>query len=176
MLKAVIFDMDGTMVDTEEMWLYINREVAGRYNVVFDESLRIKMMGRIASESLTIFRDYYNLKVNVSELVQVRKQILLNSVQEIHVNPGLVELLELLKSLSIRKAIAISSFKEFTDKVLMQFDLKKYFDVIVTSEDIINGKPNPEIFLLTAKKLETLPIVRFSLFHLLPCDKFRFQY
>lgn len=157
MIKALIFDMDGTMVNTEKMWGDISHKLAAHYGITFDEKVRVQMMGKKDWDSLSAFRDYFHLDISVDELVRVRRQMILADAGTVQVNAGLYELLDLADRLSIKKAIATSAFREFADKILSSFDLSKRFDSVVTGDDVELSKPDPAIFLEAAKRLDMTP-------------------
>lgn len=148
--------MDGTMVDTHTVWATVNKTLSANHGVVFEDAVRRKMMGKKDIESLAIFKEFYGLTTPVETLVQERRAILLSNTSTINTNPGLRELLDLLDHLSIKKAVATSSFREFTHTVLLNTGLTNRFDVIVTGDDIQTSKPNPEIF-ITAAELLNVP-------------------
>mgnify|MGYP003393915145 FL=1 len=141
------------MVDTEKMWGDINHRLAAHYGIIFDPKARVQMMGKKDYDSLLVFKEYFHLDASVEDLVQVRRKMALEDVSLVQVKEGLYELLDLLDQLSIKKAIATSSFKEFAFKILSFFDLEKRFDTIVTGDDVMLSKPDPAIFLETAKRL-----------------------
>jgi beta-phosphoglucomutase-like phosphatase (HAD superfamily) len=157
MIKAVIFDMDGTMVDSEKLWGDVGIAFATRYNVTMNKEITRQMMGKKDSGSLLAFKEYFHLNESVDELTQVRRKMIMEDTGLIRVNAGLYELLDLLDRLKIKKAVATSAFKEFTKKVLSGFDLEKRFDAIITGDDVVLGKPDPTIFLEAAKLMGIPP-------------------
>lgn len=158
MIKAVIFDLDGTMVETENsVWVHVNHILAEKHGKKFDESVRKKMMGRKESEALQIFLDHHQIDATVEQLVEERQELLLQLVDRVKANPGLYELITLLNKMGIKKGIATSSFYPFASKVLEKVNLTSEFEVFVTGNQIRNGKPHPEIFLTVAKKLDVDP-------------------
>jgi HAD superfamily hydrolase (TIGR01549 family) len=157
MVDAVIFDLDGTILDTEKLWGEVGKKVAAHYGCEFDTAVRVRMMGRPDRDALTIFREHHDIKAPVEEIIAKRREIILSDLSGVNVNAGVFELLDLLERLNIPRAIATSSFKELVDKVLAKFDLTKHFHAILTAEDVVKGKPNPEMFLKTAARLNAEP-------------------
>lgn len=157
MPKAVIFDMDGTMVNTEKLWSVVNHTLSANHGVVYVDEVRRQMMGRKDSECLAVFKDFYKLDTPLEDLIQERRSILLADLSSIQVNAGLYELLELLEKLEIKKAVATSSFGEFTRRIVTIFDLERRYDAIVTADDVQRSKPDPELFLTAAARIGVEP-------------------
>lgn len=154
MIKAVIFDMDGTMVDTENLWQDVNYKLAKLYGVKMDERIRAQMMGKNDKGSLGAFKEYFHLPTPLDEIKAVRRKMIVHDISMVKTTTGLFELLDLLEKLEIKKAVATSAFREFADKILDKFELKERFTTIVTADDVKEGKPHPDIFLEAAKRLQ----------------------
>lgn len=153
MIRAVIFDMDGTIVNTEDLWKDINNRLLRFYGKTFDESLRVKMMGRNDQESLAILKSYYNIDTPLEEIISLRRKMLLEDISMIKLNEGFMQLLTFLEKKKIKKALATSSFRKFAEKILSTFSLRTRFDSVVTGDEIERSKPCPDIFLHAAEEL-----------------------
>lgn len=145
------------MFDTEKLWGDVTRRLTEKYGIMFDEKVRVGMMGKKDSEALAILKDYFNIPVSVEELIAVRRAMIMEDLSLVKINPGLIELLDLLDQKGTKKAIATSSFSEFTAKLLDEFALRSRFNAVITGDDVHVSKPDPTMFLEAAKLVQTPP-------------------
>lgn len=159
MIEAAVFDMDGLMVDTESLYTLAMAEIARRRGREFPLRLKQELMGRLGIESMTIFRERLGLCETASSLLEERGRIFggLLASSKIEPMPGLLELLSLLKREGIRRAIASSSKRCWIEEIVTRFGLEDEFEVIVSGDESRQGKPDPEIYLLAAKRLDIPP-------------------
>ncbi len=156
--QAVVFDLDGLMFNTEELYQDVGTEMLRRRGKTFDAELLDAMMGRPANVALQLMIDYHSLDDTVAELVTETDQIFAGLLEErLEQMPGLADLLDALERADIPKAIATSSGPTFAHAALRQFDLVARFEFVLTCDDIRDGKPHPEIYLLAASRLGLAP-------------------
>jgi HAD superfamily hydrolase (TIGR01509 family) len=156
--RAVVFDLDGLMFNTEELYQEVGSELLRRRGYEFTQELLDKMMGRPSNVALQIMIDTHTLKATVEELVAETDEIFPELLRaRLAPMPGLVDLLAFLERRQIPKGIATSSRRSFVDSVLGKFDFQPRFSPILTSEDIVHGKPHPEIYLKAAERLGISP-------------------
>jgi HAD superfamily hydrolase (TIGR01509 family) len=152
--RAVVFDLDGLMFNTEELYQEVGATLLRRRGYAFTQELLDQMMGRPSHVALQIMIDTHTLKATVEELLaetdEIFPEILRTRLAPL---PGLVELLAALEQRAIPKAIATSSRRSFALRVLDTFNYRQRFSPILTSEDITQGKPHPEIYLKAAERL-----------------------
>lgn len=156
--RAVVFDLDGLMFNTEELYHLVGTEVLRRRGKTFDLELLNLMMGRPGPVALQLMIDYHKLDASVAELSGENDEIFRDILDtKLAFMPGLVELLATIESKGIPKAIATSSGPRFVHNVLSRFELAPRFEFILTCEDIVKGKPHPEIYLTAAERFRIKP-------------------
>ncbi len=146
------------MFNTEELYEEAGSRQLRRRGKEFTTELRDKMMGRPGPVALQIMIDWHQLDVSVEELQQETEAIFDDILeQQLAPLPGLLPLLDFLESCDKPKAIATSSQRRFVDRVLTISDLHSRFEFALTSDDIVHGKPAPEIYLAAAARLQVRP-------------------
>jgi len=152
-LQAVVFDLDGLMFNTEDLYQQVGAEVLARRGKKLDGELLDQMMGRQSLRALQIMIDWHQLNDTPDELAEESMEIMYALLPErLEPMPGLVQLLNNLEAAEMPKAIATSSSRTFVTRVLQQFQLESRFSFVLTSEDITHGKPAPDVYLLAAEK------------------------
>lgn len=155
---AVVFDLDGLMFNTEDLYQHVGDELLRRRGKVCEPELLDAMMGRPGAVSLQIMIDWHTLDDTVEGLAAESDEIFVDLLdQRLAPMPGLLDLLQALEEAEVPKAIATSSGRRFVTNVLGRFDLEQRFQFILTAEDIVQGKPHPEIYLLAASRLGVEP-------------------
>src|SRR3954470_6420939 len=156
--KAVVFDLDGLMFNTEELYQDVGAQMLRRRGKQFTPELLDAIMGRPADIALQMMIDAHGLESSVGELAAETDEIFATLLDErLAPMPGLMELLEALECAGIPKSIATSSGLDFVADVLGRFELAPRFEFILTCENVGRGKPDPEIYLLAADRFGLLP-------------------
>jgi len=156
---AVIFDMDGVLVDSEHWWAPLQdkffTELVGQWN----EKSRQGIMGRSLKDIHSVLQTKYGLKMGWLEFADSYGQRAKPLYQkQCNLMPGLPQVLDRLKQQSLKLALASSSFHSWIEIVLERFALKKYFEAVVSAEDVgLRGKPAPDIYFYTAQRLQVKP-------------------
>lgn len=159
MIKAIIFDMDGLIVNTETLYSKAVQKVIGKREKQYTFKVKRQMMGRTGIEAMRILKDKLGLKKSAEEILKEREKIYgrILSQTKIKPFPGTLELLKLLNALRIKKALASSSSGKWIKLTLKKLNIAKEFKVVVSGDEVKKGKPNPEIYLLAAKRLDLSP-------------------
>ena len=157
-LAAVVFDLDGLIVNSEDVYEQADVEVLRRRGKIYDDDLRSQMMGRPTSESLRKMIQWHALEDSV-ELLDAERSKLRDTLLEASLAPmpGLVDLLAALEAARIPKAIATSGDRAYAADVLGRLDLHARFKFVLTAEDVLHGKPAPDVYQLAAQRLGLTP-------------------
>jgi HAD superfamily hydrolase (TIGR01509 family) len=156
--RAVVFDLDGLMFNTEELYQYVGGEILRRRGKAMTGELLDAMMGRPGSVALQIMIDAHELQDTVDGLARETDEVFETLLDDrLALMPGLLELLGELERAGLPKAIATSSGPDFVRNVLDRFSLSPRFQFILTSADIRQGKPHPEIYQLAATRFGLRP-------------------
>jgi HAD superfamily hydrolase (TIGR01509 family) len=159
MIKAIILDMDGLMVDTESLYSVALQRIAQMRGKNFTHELKRAMIGRQGTVSMEIFREHLGLHESAEELLTQRESIygeLLNKVELVPM-PGLPELLLMADTMAVPLAIASSSSECWIRIVIDKLGINDRFKAIVSGYNVKNSKPSPDIYLLAAKRLGIPP-------------------
>ena len=155
---AVVFDMDGLMFNTEDIYFLVGDELLKRRGHRFSRELSDAMMGRPPLASFEIMIQWHRLSDSPESLVGESEDLFIEMIQgRIEPRPGLTELLDALERHHIPKAIATSSSRRTLRAVLGCFNMEPRFRFTLTADDVTQGKPHPEIYLLAADKFGIPP-------------------
>ena len=159
MKKAVIFDMDGLMIDSERVTYneYV-KKLAQLGHHDFTEELYRNCLGKNKPGICQVFIDHYGQDFPMTEVWDdVHVWIDESLRQYVPKKKRLVELLEYLKANNYKTIVATSSGRARVDEILKNADLTKYFDDSICGDEVTHGKPHPEIFLTACQKLDVKP-------------------
>jgi pseudouridine 5'-phosphatase len=157
-LKAVIFDLDGTIVNSEDVYELVDVEVLRRRGQDFAPELRERMIGRPATQSVQIMIDHHELTDSVHALDAERTALFDELVIEsVKTMPGFLSFLDSLDEAGLPTAIATSGARSYAAKVLARLGIASRFRFVLTAEDIKHGKPAPDVYQLAANKLQLMP-------------------
>jgi HAD superfamily hydrolase (TIGR01509 family) len=162
-MQAVVFDMDGLMIDSEKIYWAVGRQMAREFGKVLQDATLGKMMGRSPLKSVEIYAQDLGLDIPPAELLELREHRVRKELEKgVDPMPGLFEVLEMLKK-NFKLAVATSAPMYLVDIIFRVLNLRPYFDAIQTSDDVINGKPDPEIYLKAMGRIGVTPAKSFVL-------------
>lgn len=159
MIKAVIFDMDGVIVDSEPIMDIVLIQFFEEMNIKFDKDIAKDFRGGSSEAFWGELKRIYSLPESVDHYVNERLKRTIEYYKKngVKLIDNVIILIEVFRSLNIKIALATSAAHERMQVTLDLLNLEKYFDVIVTSKFINNAKPDPEIFLYACNLLNTEP-------------------
>ena len=152
-IKAVIFDMDGIIVDTEPLSQEVDELIFQKeFNITVGDTY-FETVGIKEVDAMQFYINHFGLDINAEDLVRKKRAVYIELLKE-KASPiqGSVELINSIKR-RYRLALASSATVEYVRTVLKKLTIEDAFEVIVTGDDVTNGKPDPEIYLLAASKL-----------------------
>lgn len=156
--STMIFDLDGTLVDSMWMWKQIDIDFLARYGVECPKELQKEVEGMSFTETAMYFKNTFLLKESLEEIKEIWTEMsLYKYCNEVPLKKGVAEFLEYMKENQIKAGIATSNGRTIVDAVLDALDIRQYFQVIVTACEVAQGKPAPDIYLKAAKELGSLP-------------------
>ncbi|CUH92588.1 hypothetical protein SD1D_1042 [Herbinix luporum] len=158
-IDAVIFDLDGTLVDSMWMWKTIDIEYLARFGLEFPEDLQADIEGMSFTETAIFFKNRFKLPDPVDKIKRDWNEMAWDKyLNEVPLKEGVREFLDYLKEKQIPAGIATSNSKELVDLIINKHNISEYFKSIRTSCEVEKGKPSPDIYLLVAKDLKVEPL------------------
>jgi HAD superfamily hydrolase (TIGR01509 family) len=154
MVKALIFDMDGLMIDSERLYFQTEREMARKFDKTVEEKTLWKMMGRNPVDSMEIFVKEAGLPLSLEEALEMRNLIMRKKLNtDLKPMPGLYHILDAFSG-RLKMAVCTSAQKEFLDIVIKNLGIRNRFDVLQSFEGTPRGKPDPDIYIKTCLRLK----------------------
>lgn len=157
-MKAVIFDMDGVIIDSEPIHFEVDMQTMRDLGFDISSEELEKYVGTTNEYMFTDLKNKYNINQSIEEIINYKVELTKKKIIQSDLDPieGIKELLVALKNKNIPTAIASSSPRSFIDVVVSKFNLQDYFKYIVSGEEVVHGKPAPDVYIETAKKLGLL--------------------
>ncbi|MFH0875672.1 MAG: HAD family phosphatase [archaeon] len=157
MIKAVIFDMDGVLVDTEKYHEKAYRYVSKTAGAEITGKEIIKLKGVTALEIFKYLLKKHNIRENPKKYALLKDKVYRSYLKNIKLLPGVLDLLKKLKKNKVKVALASSGSRLNVQFILKKLKIKKYFDAVIDGEQVKRGKPAPDVFLKAAEKLKVNP-------------------
>ena len=157
-IRAVVFDLDGLMFDTEALFARVAGEMLAARGKRFTHEMMQLVLGRRAAEGLPALKEAAGLEEPVDELIaETRTRFAALVDTAVHPTPGLFALFAHLAEHPLPLAVATSSRLVYAEQMLRSHGLRDRFAFLLTAEDVARGKPDPEIYLLAASRFSLAP-------------------
>ena len=157
-IEAVIFDLDGSLVDSMWLWKAIDIEYLGRFGIPLPEDLQSKIEGMSFNETALYFKEHFAIPDPVEKIKDDWNRMAWDKyANEVPLKPGIPDFLEGCLANGIRLGIATSNSRELVENIALVHGLKDRFSSIMTGCDVEKGKPAPDIYLAVAKELGVNP-------------------
>ena len=158
--EAVIFDMDGVLIDSEPIHIGIEKQLFDKLGIDVSETVHRSYMGASNEFMYSDLRSRFNLSESVTELIEsdeLFRSDYFHRLDTIPANDGLISLLGQIKTAGLKLAVATSSSPEIANLLLNKCGIAPFFDAIVTTSEAGKSKPSPDVYLLAAKKIGVSP-------------------
>ncbi len=157
-LEAVIFDLDGSLVDSMWMWKKIDMEYLERFGISLPENLQQEIEGMSFVETAGYFKEHFQIPDSIEEIGETWNRMAWDKyMYEVPLKPGVMDFLHTCRSHRIKLGIASSNSSALIMNVLEAHHIRDFFDCIKSGTDVIKGKPAPDIYLHVAKELNVNP-------------------
>jgi len=156
-LKAIIFDMDGVIINSEPLHFEIEMGLLEELGGKISKEEYETFVGTTDYHMWSTFKDRFNLKPSVEELMNIKKERFIQNIQRIELVDNFKEFMLMIHDEEYSMALASSNNKMAVDSIIEKFGLRKYLKVAISGDDVTNGKPDPEIFLKASEKMNIEP-------------------
>jgi HAD superfamily hydrolase (TIGR01509 family) len=154
LLRSIIFDLDGVLADSEPWWNQIDAKLLAEYSVKYCDEYHQNVLGVSYRLAVEFYKKAFGLSVPTEEMMRRRGEIATEFfASRVGVFPRVQEVLEELRQMKLHLAVATSSVSASARPFLDRHELTKFFEVIVTGEEVERGKPAPDIYLRAVDKL-----------------------
>ena len=152
--RAVIFDLDGVLADSELWWNEIDAKLLADYGVTYRGEYHRNVLGVSYRLAVEFYKKTFGLSVPTDEMMRRRGKIATDFfANRIDVFPSTKLVLQELRQMNLDLAVATSSVSVSVRPFLARHELTTFFEVVVTGEEVEHGKPHPDIYLRAAEKL-----------------------
>ncbi len=156
--EAVIFDLDGSLVDSMWMWERIDIEYLGKFGIPMPKDLQRQIEGMSFNETAQYFKSHFHLPDSLEQIKEDWNRMAWDKYRhEVPLKPGAAAFLEQCRKDGARLGIATSNSRELVETIAEVHGLREYFSCIMTACDVKKGKPAPDIYLAVAGALGVSP-------------------
>lgn len=155
--KGIIFDLDGTLIDSLNLWSDIDKIFFEKRDIKIDRDLYPEVKGKSYTETVQYLKKTFNLEESIEKLKKERNILAQKFYKKVELKNDVLKFLDYLRDNNKKIGIATSNSRYLANIALTNLKIKKYFSVLITSCDVKKGKPSPDVFLKAAKELDIKP-------------------
>lgn len=159
MITALIFDMDGVLIDSEPVHKSVEQQLYQKLGLQISYEEHMSMVGMSSKNTWALLKKKYGFQPSVAEMVALKKKMYRKILVETHQIALIKNVKPVLSRLAQRYTLALASSSSLDNitTVIDKYELKPYFKVHTSGQEVSYSKPSPDIFLLTAQRLDVLP-------------------
>jgi HAD superfamily hydrolase (TIGR01509 family) len=156
--RAVIFDLDGVLADSEPWWNQIDTKLLAEYGITYRGEYHRNVLGVSYRLAVEFYKKAFHVSAPSEELIRRRGEIATEFfANRVDLFSSAKETLEELRQLKLRLAVATSSVRASALPFLERTGIRSSFEVIITGDEVERGKPHPDIYIFTTEKLNLAP-------------------
>lgn len=158
-IKGAVFDMDGLMIDTEKLYLQYWKQAAADFGYIMEDKHVFAIRSLARKYSIPKLKGFFGDDFPTEKIRERRTELINSHIDKygIEIKKGLFELLDYLKSNGIKLAVATATQRNRTMLYLNKINIIDYFDSVICGDMVINGKPEPDIYITASEQLGLLP-------------------
>ena len=158
-IRAVIFDIDGLMIDSERISQRSWGQVMADAGYPLSEEVYLQMIGRTEKDVRYILQGVYGAEFPFDSMYHRREERFNQIIAQegMPIKAGLIQLLDFIDARGIKKAVASSTYCRLAEMKLSAAGIRERFDVLVTGDEVVHGKPAPDLFLAAAARIAAQP-------------------
>lgn len=155
--QAIIFDMDGLMIDSEPLWWRVEKQIAKEHGKTWTDELAHECVGKGLPNVIVTMQRELDIDLEVDAGVAQLVSTFISRIEELELHRGCLDLMAAADAASLPMAVASSSTMELINAVLTRFEITDRFAVTVSGDSVENSKPAPDIFLRASELLDMPP-------------------
>lgn len=156
--EAVVFDLDGVLADSEPWWNQIDAKLLSEHGISYRGEYHRNVLGVSYRVAVGFYKRVFHISASVEDLMRRRGEIAVDFfANRVDLFPSAEMTLEQLHKMKLHLAVATSSVSASARPFLERTGIRRFFEVVVTGDEVERGKPDPEIYLRTAKSLGIAP-------------------
>ncbi len=156
-MKAVIFDMDGVIIDSEPLHIKLEMELLEELGGKITKEEHSAFVGTTDYHMWSTLKDRFRIEEPLEEIIDMKRRRFIENIHLVCLVDNFEQFVNILYGEGYRMGLASSNNRKIVDIVMDRFKLDKYLEVSISGEDVSQGKPHPEIFLKAAKKMNVEP-------------------